>query len=449
MNKMFLFGFIVCSLVLGAEEQAIVQQTDSMDSSELIETDRSPSEPSSAPEPKPCPPPPPCQPPPPERKHCPKPCPERKRCPKPCPERKRCPKPCPERRPCPKPCPERKPCCAADPCYVPVPSCCPPRDPCCPEPAPSCYNVLCSAAPDSVNGWYIFGDLLYWHADVDHADWAFKNNNTSSALITGPNHELNFNWSFGFRVGLGANIDYDKWDTNIYYSWFKTRNSNSLKTSGVQFAEDLFGLASPFSKGKINWTIHYSILDWELGRWFYVSEQLALRPHIGLKGGWISQNVNEHFTRTNTHYHSKTRNRFGGVGAAGGINTTWNFYTLCSHYFGFFGDFAGAIMYGRFNVNHRENGAIGATSHTGFKPTKLNRNLMVPMVQAIFGLSWDSGFNCDRYHFGIRLGYEFQYWFRQNQMLIGETVSSGLVNYHRSAGDLGLQGLTLDFKFDF
>lgn len=337
---------------------------------------------------------------------------------------------------------------------------CPPPPSCskpCPPPKPVCHNTLCSAAPLSSNGWYVFGDLLYWHADVDHADWAYKNSDTLDPVITGPNHSLNFKWAYGFRVGLGANMDYDQWDTNVYYTWFQTENSNALGTKGTQSAADLFGLATPFTQGKMSWRIHYSVIDWELGRWFYVSKHLALRPHIGLKNAWISHHTHQRFTQVDNRFNTRSHNEFWGVGPSGGLNTAWNFANLGRHHFDFFGDFAGALMYGHFNVRHKEiNTVIGTeivlgpdTVTSGFQPSHLSRNLMVPMVQGIFGLSWDTGFNCDRCHFGIRVGYEFQYWWRQNQMLIGETAVGSTVRYHRSNGDLALQGLTIDFKFDF
>ena len=326
--------------------------------------------------------------------------------------------------------------------------CAPPPPPeCCPPPKPVCCNPICSAVPSSDNGWYIFADMLYWHADIDHADWAFKNNDTANPVIAGPNHSLNFKWSYGFRVGIGANMDYDQWDTNLYYTWFQTKNSNSINSNGPQQAGDLFGLNTPFTQGKIDWRIHYSVIDWELGRWYSVSKHLTLRPHIGIKNAWISQHVKEGFTTTNGPATSTSSNEFWGIGASGGLNTTWNFATVDSHNFKFFGDFAGAMLYGHFNVKHQETAPFG-----GFRPTNLSRNLLVPMLQAMFGISWDTGLDCDRYHLGLRVGYEFQYWFRQNQMLIDETFPTAtgtLVNYFRSTGALGLQGLTVDLRFDF
>ena len=324
------------------------------------------------------------------------------------------------------------------------------RPPVCPKPCPPkpvCTPAvnLCTAAPLSSNGWYVFGDLLYWHADVDGADYAFKNSDTTAAVIGGPNHALNFKWSYGFRAGIGANIDYDQWDTNFYYTWFHTQNSNSTGTRGAQVAVDNIGSVGLFTQGTIDWRIHYSMLDWELGRWFYVSKQLSLRPHVGVKGGWINQKVNKKITTTVTNFKVNQRNHFWGVGVSGGLNTNWAFVYVHSNRFSLFGDLAGAILYGHFDIDNSELTSAGG----GFKPSDLNRNLAVPMVQAMLGLGWDTGFNCDRCHIGIKLGYEFQFWFRQNQMLTNETTVGGTVRYQRENGNLAFQGLTLDIKFDF
>lgn len=314
--------------------------------------------------------------------------------------------------------------------------------------------TLTSAAPESSNGWYIFADALYWHADVGSADWAFKNNNTAAVpeKIEGPNHCLNFKWNWGFRVGLGANMDYDQWDTNVYYTWFKTHNSNAVGTHENQIAHDLIGLGTVLTQGKINWRIHYSMLDWELGRWFYVSKHLSLRPHIGVKGGWISQTVKRRFTKPQFFYKAEAENDFWGVGPCGGLNTTWVLGTVGTHHFSLFGDFAGALMYGHFDVDNEEEFTSIATGleTSEFKPHKLNRNLVAPMLQTILGFSWDTSYNRDRCHFGLRIGYEFQFWFRQNQMLTGEFFGPlHSVTYQRAHDDLAFQGLTIDFKFDF
>ncbi len=55
------------------------------------------------------------------------------------------------------------------------------------------------------------------------------------------------------------------------------------------------------------------MLDWELGRSFYVSKHLSLRPHIGIKGGWISQHVRENFTKPCKATYSSRPKMISGV----------------------------------------------------------------------------------------------------------------------------------------
>ena len=321
--------------------------------------------------------------------------------------------------------------------------------------------TLTSARPESDNGWYLFADALYWRADVGNTDWSFKNTDVNAVdeVVRGPNHKLDFKWSWGFRVGIGANIDHDMWDTNFYYTWFRSENSNSVGTDGPnELAVDnqgSVGNAGPstrgVSQGKIEWNIHYSMFDWELGRWFHVSRSLSLRPHVGIKGGWINQKVNRDWTiNRTTEGEADLENDFWGVGAAGGFNSTWMLGHVGRHHFSLFGDFAGALMYGHFDVDHKEEVEINEVVVGGNNIRNLDRNLAVPMLQAMFGLGWDLPFNRDRCHFGLKVGYEFQYWFRQNQMLnIKNGSPANTVQYWRNSDDLALQGLTVDFRFDF
>jgi hypothetical protein len=73
---------------------------------------------------------------------------------------------------------------------------------------------------------------------------------------------------------------------------------------------------------------------------------------------------------------------------------------------------------------------------------------MVPVLTGVMGLAWDTCFSCDTMHFGIRAGYELQYWFRQSQRFSFNSLG-GTPRYTRSVGDLALQGLTIDVRFDF
>jgi hypothetical protein len=336
--------------------------------------------------------------------------------------------------------------------------------------------VLTSSRPCDDIGLYLFADALYWHADVTNSDWAFVSNARSPTNpAAGANQELAFKWNWGFRVGLGYEFDHDQWDSDIYYTWFVNNAANGSTSqtafttptggSAVSLNSDLPDLSGvTILTGAAATKLTFQVLDWELGRAFYISNSISLRPHIGVKGSWIKLTETESYTGSAAAlvaYSVSNETRSWGVGPSAGINSNW--YFGCGNtmgpkgavkdrpIFSIFGDVSGALMYGHFKNSHSEAGltAAGAASN-GFVPSGLNRNLMVPVLTGVLGLAWDICFACDKMHLGIRAGYELQYWFRQNQRF-GSFSTSGYAAppYNRTVGDLALQGLTIDVRFDF
>jgi hypothetical protein len=351
-----------------------------------------------------------------------------------------------------------------------------------PKPCEPCVRkrvepiALTSSRPCNDIGLYLFADALYWHADVTNSDWAFVSNAGSPTHpAAGANQELAFKWNWGFRVGLGYGFDHDQWDSDIYYTWFRN-NAASGSTSQTSFTTPTGGSAVSLNSdlpdlsgitiltGAANTKLTFQVVDWELGCPFYVRKYLSLRPHVGIKGAWIKLTETESYTGSAAalvKYSVSNETKSWGVGPSAGINSNW--YFGCGNtmgpkgefedrpMFSIFGDVSGALMYGHFKNSHSEAGltAAGAASN-GFVPSGLNRNLMVPVLTGVLGLAWDMCFDCDKMHLGIRAGYELQYWFRQNQRF-GSFQTSGFAAppYSRTVGDLALQGLTIDVRFDF
>jgi hypothetical protein len=342
-------------------------------------------------------------------------------------------------------------------------------------------NVLTSSRPCDDIGLYLFADALYWHADVTNAEWAFVNNAAGvTAPVSGINQELAFKWNWGFRVGLGYEFDHDQWDTNLSYTWF-VNHASSGSTSSTNFTVPAGGAASSLNTdssiavadvlaGVANTKLNFNVLDWELGRAFYVSNSISFRPHFGIKSAWIKLSEREAFTgRAGTPvgtYSSKDKTKSWAVGPSAGINSNWYFgcaNTMGDNHrgekrgevrdrpmFSVFGDISGAMMYGHFRNSHNETGTTAGALVDGLRMSGLNRNLMVPVLTGILGLAWDMCFDCDKMHLGIRAGYELQYWFRQNQRFSNFTpTGSTAPTYTRTTGDLALQGLTIDVRFDF
>jgi Legionella pneumophila major outer membrane protein precursor len=351
-----------------------------------------------------------------------------------------------------------------------------------PKPCEPCIRrgvapiVLTSSRPCDDLGLYLFADALYWHADVTNAEWAFVN---SAAAVTAPaagkNQELAFKWNWGFRAGIGFEFDHDQWDTNLYYTWFRNKTASNSSTSSASFNVPVGGSASSLNTdsgmtttavltGSASAKLNFNVLDWELGRSFYISNSISLRPHIGVKGAWNKLTENESFTASTAglaSYSSRDRTKSWAIGPSTGINSNWYFgcaNTMSSGRngevkdrpgFSIFGDVSGALMYGHFKNSHSESGATsGGVAFGGLNVSGLNRNLMVPVLTGMMGLAWDMCFDCDKMHLGIRAGYELQYWFRQNQRFAFNSLGA-TPRYTRTTGDLALQGLTIDVRFDF
>lgn len=323
---------------------------------------------------------------------------------------------------------------------------------------------LSSAATKGSNEWYLFGDALYWHASEGGTDWA-SFQDASNGPTQGNLHHVDFKWSWGFRVGLGVNTNHDGWDTDIYYTWFNTANSNGVGPADFTTSQVFDNVAATDNviDGSIDWKIDFSMFDWEVGRWYYFSPTFALRPHVGVKGGWIHQPIKFHFSsvptedKPGTNYYYDYGNNYWGVGGSAGFNTLWILGRTGKnrdHRFCFFGDFAAALLYGHFDIKQKvdvydANGELVTRPVNSFRINNIGRNLLTSMVQGDLGLSWDAPLQNDRYHFTFRVGYEFQYWLRQNQLTTIESLHNEQVHFLRMAEDLGLQGLTVDLRFDF
>ncbi len=303
--------------------------------------------------------------------------------------------------------------------------------------------------------WDLFADAFAWHASQQAssvwADIIKIGDNTSSFGA----QNLSFDWDFGFRVGAGCNLEYDGWDTQLYWTWFRT-TAHQTKDLSPKFIGGLVteqihpeffaaDLSDDFSAGaSIRWTIRFNMFDWELGRCYWVSKALSLRPFVGIKGGWIDQTIHVKYNHliiasapTTLSSKETVKNNFWGVGPALGVNTKWKVRNFRTHYPSLFGDFSAATMWGTWNCHDVYNKSSGEKVTVSAKKLTLG----ALMFRGFAGVGWDVNFNKDRSHFAARIGYEMQLWVNQLRV-----ATSQLVPLH---GDLTLQGVTLNCRFDF
>ncbi len=314
---------------------------------------------------------------------------------------------------------------------------------------PSIYHdVTPSAGPRVIDGCGVFitGDYLYWTARQDNMQYAavgFTNNNDVS-VSKGSVAQLKYKFRTGFKAGLGFSFGHDMWDMAINYTWFQSNhNKGSVSATTSQGLTPTFtpfidlGSTTYFLNASSIWRLHFNALDMDLGRNFYISKFLSLRPFLGLKGSWQNQhNTSVYSGITDSEdfeYTRKLRSSFLGMGIRTGCNMGWHLAGTWSIY----GDIAVASLWGQFKSKRIDTANAVTPAHN-----TNHFHTATPVVELAIGLRKDQWFCNNRLHVGVQAGWEEQIWFDQNQLPSG---NNGLA----LGGNLVLQGLTVRLRFDF
>lgn len=331
-----------------------------------------------------------------------------------------------------------------------------------------------SARPvvDNTDQWFVLLDVLYWRTKVGGTDYAYSDQDPTASLpIKGRTKHMGFGWDWGVRAGLGYNFDHDSWDVRAQYTWFDTSGSDSTRAGLNSSIVPLRGSSSIAGQqelpnggfvdnefiyctsAKSQLSLDYQAVDLELGRDYYVSSKIALRPFWGLKSAWVDLQQITRYTGGDASgdsdsilglgydtVHIREDSDFWGLGPRVGIDTRW----YVGEGFSIFGNIAGALLYGHFDVDHKE-------KFTRYQDTRINlnanRHAFSPTVQYEMGLRWDSYFHNNRHHVSLGLGFEGQYFWRMNQML--KIDDSATLKYERYSEDVSMYGLTFNVKFEF
>lgn len=304
-------------------------------------------------------------------------------------------------------------------------------------------------------GFSVWGDALFWRAYEGGTEYVYTTRPGSavSAQTRGDLKIAQFDWTWGWRFGADYECSCDNWDFGYNYTRFDTdaHRHRKASSSGSLFPIlEMPGTAFALHSAHVHWDLDFSYMDLELGRSYFPSRYLYLRPHTGLRWAIINQHVKVQYEADPavppaTNSRNTFRNNFNGVGLVGGLDSKW-FFNRC---WSFYADAAAALLYGRFHVKNNER----VTSQSGAvtQETHFNAHVkrIVPAAQINFGIGYETNFAKDRYHVGLKLGYELQYWWRQNQLLHFLSVADFIPAFKRNSFNLGLNGVTLDCVFRF
>lgn len=335
-------------------------------------------------------------------------------------------------------------------------------------------EITPNAGPRVTNGVDVFvtADFIYWTSRQEGLAFArsgladYSEAQAFGNTPCGKTYYPKSKFSPGFKVGVGLNLGHDGWDTYLDYTWFHNStkcayvvNSSSytapiplweVATVGSATAKENFLVLSTFvnvGNSQAHWKLYFNNFDWELGRNFYISQYLTLRPYAGLKGNWMQQYYNVTYSDylasdisseidiAKMHQEQK----FWGVGIRTGLDTSWYFDKNWS----MFANTALSSLWGRYKVTRQDlTLAPKATSYHTIINTVNDFHTVKPVLELQLGARYDYWFCDDDYHFGIEAAWEQQVWFNQGQFIKYLEPDS-------SDANLVLQGLTVDFRFDF
>jgi len=402
---------------------------------------------------------------------------------------------------------------------------CAPSQPavCYPDDCPPCQRCLGPEnfagnpplCPKGCNGDFTLTVAgLYWSSHQDGMEYAIVNQVQSPIAPTAPagpvlttlnqltNAEYKHpssKWDWGFKVGLGYCSPCDGWDAELIWTWYRGRNSHGCEC-GNNVNDTILPLWSDFVAANVNapgiaaagsatggvlfadsaemhWKLKMNLIDLELGRSYWVSRYLAIRPFIGLRYASLKQHADINynggswaaiagtFTQPALNDEVDLQNNYRGAGLRAGLDTQWNFGCGWALY----GDLAASIIYGRFRVDHEEEitpANLTARTPTVVVDTTEHVRAARPILDLALGIQWSTMFCSCKYGFTGMLGYESHLFFDQNQMWRVQRVGSTPVNIGTTAnpvplnltgnnvfdqrrGSLDASGWTLTFRLDY
>ncbi len=300
---------------------------------------------------------------------------------------------------------------------------------------------------------FSFGiEALYMRATEDSVSVGMQNPVAGAYPQAYSSTDQQYDWTWGARVDAGYAMDHDGWDFQGQWTWFQSSHTHDrLAGTGAGFFSAVAPTdedSSPYTNiltGSLN--SHRRLLinvgDLDLGREFFISKWLTLRPCVGVRGVWIERRLTVDAinvlstpagldpTTSQVTSHDKGSYNAGGIYA--GLDTQWGFGDGWS----LFGMIDQALVYGRNNLSGYEvdrtlNGAVYTRASVSDKWFTVRG-----ITDLALGLRWDYMFDNDSYRLRLQAAWE-------------EHLFSNLdVDNFGNSGNLALTGASFKASFDF
>jgi len=325
-----------------------------------------------------------------------------------------------------------------------------------------------SVAPHVMDGsdTYVTLDFIWWQTFISGMEYALTGVVDNGSFVplgasTGKGHiqRPGFKFEPGIKVGVGVNFEHDGWDLYAEYTYLSspsesnsaaaragvgaTNNQAIYRNSGVN------GSIGPLVNATCKWKQDFNVIDLELGRDYFISRFLTLRPTTGFKTGWINEQAtisliptasvldespSDDASNKITSVVLNYRQNMWGLGIRTGLNAGWHVTKNWS----FYNDFAFTAFWADFKIHQKQHLTETVFGAMNNLLTGETIQSVIPVFEAGLGLSYITWFEKSRYRFEFRAGWEEQIWLGFNHfMQIGGT------------GNLSVQGLTVKTMLNF
>ncbi len=299
---------------------------------------------------------------------------------------------------------------------------------------------------------WIQGEALFWKASVDRLNYVIVEKNTSEP--NPPFHasikSAEYDWNWGYRLSTGYTIPHDKWDIAATWTSIQNNGSMSERAKGSTILLQPTGYQNTIPSGitrvRGSWDIDLSQIELALGKEFFPSPWIKLRPMGGMRSTWIDQKSDTHSVNISTfetaEQHGKWR--FWGLGFVAGAQVDWMLSQDWSIFS--FADFS--ILWGYFSHEQKQTRA----------PSQLYQlKKSMRCARGVYdigcGLKWSHFFSNNRWKLTCKASYEYHLYPEQNQFLYNTNIvspgQSDDGSFINNGGDLTYKGLSLSIQIDF
>lgn len=315
--------------------------------------------------------------------------------------------------------------------------------------------------------FYIHVDGLLMQAKEDGLAFAMRDSNAittamaNGSLIGFSSDNSDYDYNPGMRFGLGFYLNHDAWNLDFNWTWLNITNYKAIRAQSGGALVPLFqtGTSTPANSfgltGSAKWTVHYDMLDIRLTKAYHVSRYLIMKPHFGVRAGWIDQHfsVNNSGTLSTTGAVHHSDNDFWGVGSRIGFDSQW----MLGKGFWLSGNFAASMLFGKFDIEQHLSllGGDGYDTDSDFYQN-------CPNMEMILGFGWGHFFSRQKYYVSLEAAYEFHEWWDQlniRKFQSGLTtttttsssanVTGAFANDTVARGNFTLNGFSLKVALDF